>query len=84
MDSLPLHLLHAPYLSSHSYHIRSLRERGHRLPSVFCLHCCLQFCKYSCRLAGLSAAGIVTAACCLLPAACCLPAARRSREPHKF
>ncbi|WP_318785915.1 hypothetical protein [Methanimicrococcus hacksteinii] len=24
-----------PYASSHFYHIRSLRERGHRLPSVF-------------------------------------------------
>ncbi|WP_318785478.1 hypothetical protein [Methanimicrococcus hacksteinii] len=26
----------APYASSHFYHIRSLRERGHRLPYCFC------------------------------------------------
>ncbi|MDV0444703.1 hypothetical protein MmiAt1_02380 [Methanimicrococcus sp. At1] len=49
--------------SSHFYHIRSLRERGHRLPSRFrlpalpsrfrLLHLSCRSCKYSCRLAGL-------------------------------
>ncbi|WP_318786131.1 hypothetical protein [Methanimicrococcus hacksteinii] len=37
---LPLGIV-LPYVSSHSYHIRSLRERGHRLPYRFRLHCYL-------------------------------------------
>ncbi|MDV0445894.1 hypothetical protein MmiAt1_14950 [Methanimicrococcus sp. At1] len=51
-------------LASHFYHIRSLRERGHRLP--YCFRLLLlpyRFRKYSCRLVGLFAAVACAAAC---------------------
>ncbi|WP_318785309.1 hypothetical protein [Methanimicrococcus hacksteinii] len=53
-------------MSSHSYHIRSLRERGHRLPSVS-VCCRLPSVSVCCRLPSVSV-------CCLLPyvSVCCL------------
>ncbi|WP_318786311.1 hypothetical protein [Methanimicrococcus hacksteinii] len=63
-----------PFASSHFYHIRSLRERGHRLPYRFRLLLLPLFLQYSCKLAGLLAAATAVAA-----TAATVTAARASR-----